>query len=315
VPDEASIALAKKQQKRLANRKSAQLSRKRKKMYVEELQEQNSKLKRKVEILKHVPDLVLAFHADTGVIDFSSDAADQLLASSPQALVDTSVWDVFCAGSKLLLEKEIEQVLKNPLVPGSQPVALDGTFNLVVSSKSVTASAGLHSVSCNGVVSLVAGYEPAAADDDENEEGAAADKEESTVSTPRGEPPAPVVTYVPLCILTLRKTNRAATIRNVFKAPAFTYPSGSTDSGSSSEGDDGRGVTMTHTVSDVGSSSGRSDTAGDESRSAATSTHAVSDLSSSSGRSDSITGGPAAAAETKEQQAPSSGGGEVCEAQ
>ena len=95
--DKEKLAYEKKQLKRAANRKSAQLSRKRKKQvrprrlcirvsasgtcialsnkinagdrasqYIEELKEQNSDLRKRIHILRHVPDMVVVFNIDDG---------------------------------------------------------------------------------------------------------------------------------------------------------------------------------------------------------------------------------------------------------
>ncbi|CAM9673760.1 unnamed protein product [Discosporangium mesarthrocarpum] len=65
----------KKVQKRAANRKSAQLSRKRKKAHIEELKIENEDLQRHEDILEVVPDPVFAFNAVTGKVWFASNSA------------------------------------------------------------------------------------------------------------------------------------------------------------------------------------------------------------------------------------------------
>jgi Basic region leucine zipper len=55
------VVEVKKQQKRAANRRSAQLSRKRKKLYIEDLKEENDELRRKEQILRSIPDLIVVF--------------------------------------------------------------------------------------------------------------------------------------------------------------------------------------------------------------------------------------------------------------
>ncbi|GMI25764.1 hypothetical protein TrCOL_g5322 [Triparma columacea] len=127
----------KKMQKRAANRKSAQLSRKRKKQYIEELQEQNMDLKKRVHILRHVPDLVVVFNVDSpplslppqdpaspgapeiaprplpepNSIDFASDAALALLSATPSDMEGRSIWDFFTLSSSHQLKQGLSEIL------------------------------------------------------------------------------------------------------------------------------------------------------------------------------------------------------------
>merc|ERR1711865_541402 len=93
----------KKQQKRAANRRSAQLSRKRKKQFIEELREENDDLRRKEQILKAIPDLVVVFDS-SGKLGFVSESVGRFLDASPNELEGTSFWDMICEGSVRLLK-------------------------------------------------------------------------------------------------------------------------------------------------------------------------------------------------------------------
>merc|ERR1719424_2363164 len=94
---------SKKQQKRAANRRSAQLSRKRKKQFIEELKDENDDLRRKEQILKSIPDLVVVFDS-SGKLGFVSESVGRFLDASPNELEGTSFWDMICEGSVRLLK-------------------------------------------------------------------------------------------------------------------------------------------------------------------------------------------------------------------
>ena len=93
----------KREKKRAANRRSAQLSRKRKKQFIEELKEENDELKRKEQILKSLPDLVVVFDS-SGKLHFVSHSVDRLLSFSSTELEGTSFWDRLCEESVRLLK-------------------------------------------------------------------------------------------------------------------------------------------------------------------------------------------------------------------
>lgn len=93
----------KKQQKRAANRKSAQLSRKRKKQLMEELKDENDDLRRKEQILKSIPDLIIVFDS-TGKLWFVSESVSNFLKFSASELEGTSIWDRLCKDSVRLLK-------------------------------------------------------------------------------------------------------------------------------------------------------------------------------------------------------------------
>jgi PAS domain-containing protein len=93
----------KKQIKRAANRRSAQLSRKRKKQFIEELKEENDDLRRKEQILRAIPDLIVVFDS-SGKLGFVSESVGRFIDMSPEELEGTSFWDRLCEDSVRLLK-------------------------------------------------------------------------------------------------------------------------------------------------------------------------------------------------------------------
>lgn len=93
----------KKEAKRAANRRSAHLSRKRKKMLLDDLKDENEGLRRKEQILRLVPDLVVAFDS-SGCISFASHSAARFLDRTADELQDTSFWDMLSEDSENLVK-------------------------------------------------------------------------------------------------------------------------------------------------------------------------------------------------------------------
>jgi PAS domain S-box-containing protein len=93
----------KKQLKRAANRRSAQLSRKRKKQFMEELKEENDELRRKEQILMSIPDLIVVFNS-SGKLWFVSHSVSRFLDFSPKELEGSSFWERLCDDSVRLLK-------------------------------------------------------------------------------------------------------------------------------------------------------------------------------------------------------------------
>ncbi len=89
--------------KRAANRRSAQLSRKRKKQYIEDLKEENADLRRMELILRSIPDLVVSFDS-SGKIGFVSQSVSKFLTFTPEELEGKSFWDRLCEDSVRLLK-------------------------------------------------------------------------------------------------------------------------------------------------------------------------------------------------------------------
>ncbi len=131
----------KKLQKRAANRRSAQLSRKRKKQFIEELKEENDDLRRKEQILRSIPDLIVVFDS-SGKLGFVSHSVSNFLEFTPNELVGTSFWERLCEGSVRLLKAAFMDALAartkdhetTPLGSGVWELRLqdkDGNFVLV----------------------------------------------------------------------------------------------------------------------------------------------------------------------------------------
>jgi PAS domain S-box-containing protein len=93
----------KKLQKRAANRRSAQLSRKRKKQFIEELKEENDDLRRKEQILRSIPDLIVVFDS-SGKLGFVSHSVSNFLEFTPEDLIGKSFWERLCEDSVRLLK-------------------------------------------------------------------------------------------------------------------------------------------------------------------------------------------------------------------
>jgi PAS domain-containing protein len=93
----------KKEAKRAANRRSAQLSRKRKKHFIEDLKEENDDLRRKEQILRSIPDLIVMFNS-AGVLGFVSHSVSNFLDFKPSDLEGTSFWQRLCDESVRLLK-------------------------------------------------------------------------------------------------------------------------------------------------------------------------------------------------------------------
>lgn len=130
-----------KQLKRAANRRSAQLSRKRKKQFIEELKEENDELRRKEQILKSIPDLVVVFDS-SGKLWFVSHSVSRFLDFSPRELESSSFWDRLCEESVRLLKAAFMDALAarkgdmatTPLGSGMWEIRLvdkDGTSKVV----------------------------------------------------------------------------------------------------------------------------------------------------------------------------------------
>jgi PAS domain-containing protein len=89
--------------KRAANRLSAQLSRRRRKVFMEELKEENEKLRRKESILNSIPDLVVVFDS-AGKIGFVSKSVCTMLKFTADELHGSSFWDRLSDDSERLVK-------------------------------------------------------------------------------------------------------------------------------------------------------------------------------------------------------------------
>lgn len=137
----------KREQKRAANRRSAQLSRKRKKQFIEELKEENDDLRRKEQILKSLPDLVVVFDS-SGKLGFVSHSVDRLLHFTSTELEGTSFWDRLCEESVRLLKAAFMDSLATREVGSDTAPLGSGVWELRLVDKDKTQKL----VALNGVV-------------------------------------------------------------------------------------------------------------------------------------------------------------------
>jgi PAS domain S-box-containing protein len=133
--------------KRAANRKSAQLSRKRKKQCIEVLHEENNDLRRKNQILRAIPDLIVVFDS-AGKLWFVSESVSMFLGMPANELEGTSFWDCLCEDSVRLVKAAFMDSLA-AREPESDTVSLGaGVWELRLVDKD-----GRHNiVTLNGVV-------------------------------------------------------------------------------------------------------------------------------------------------------------------
>ena len=100
----------KKLAKRAANRLSAHLSRKRKKMYIDDVTSENIELRRKVQILQFIPDLIVVFDS-SGSISFASQSASAFIDTQGQNLEGKSFWDYLTEDSVNLIKSAFMDAL------------------------------------------------------------------------------------------------------------------------------------------------------------------------------------------------------------
>jgi len=100
----------KKYAKRAANRLSAHMSRKRKKMFVEDLKDENMELRRKEMILRSIPDLIVVFDS-SGSMSFVSQSASRFLNYTSCELENTSFWDRLTEDSVRLIKSAFMDAL------------------------------------------------------------------------------------------------------------------------------------------------------------------------------------------------------------
>lgn len=100
----------KKYAKRAANRLSAHMSRKRKKMFVEDLKDENMELRRKEMILRSIPDLIVVFDS-SGSMSFVSQSASRFLNYTSSELENTSFWDRLTEDSVRLIKSAFMDAL------------------------------------------------------------------------------------------------------------------------------------------------------------------------------------------------------------
>ncbi|CAM9705203.1 unnamed protein product, partial [Ectocarpus fasciculatus] len=103
----------KKLQKRAANRKSAQLSRKRKKALIEELRYENQDLQRHEDILEVIPDPVFAFDTANGRVWFASTSASAQFGQSVEDLTSACFFDLMTEDCSKRLRVLIDTAAKD----------------------------------------------------------------------------------------------------------------------------------------------------------------------------------------------------------
>jgi len=107
---EAERKIKKKNDKRVANRKSASNSRARKKALVEEMTKTNARLKKQAMILALLPDLVMTTTTD-GEITFCSAQADRILRYKTDDLVGAKLYNLLVPSSRHALKSLIEELV------------------------------------------------------------------------------------------------------------------------------------------------------------------------------------------------------------
>jgi len=137
----------KKQQKRAANRRSAQLSRKRKKQFIEELKDENDDLRRKEQILRAIPDLIVVFDS-SGRLGFVSESVGRFLDVNPEKLEGTSFWDLICEESVRMLKAAFMDSLAARVAESDTAVLGSGVWEIRLKNK----HSKYMNVSLNGVV-------------------------------------------------------------------------------------------------------------------------------------------------------------------
>jgi PAS domain S-box-containing protein len=106
----------KKLAKRAANRLSAHLSRKRKKMYIDDVTTENVDLRRKVQILQSIPDLVVVFDS-SGCISFVSQSVPAFFDMQASEIEGASFWNFLTEDSVNLIKSAFMDALaekRNP---------------------------------------------------------------------------------------------------------------------------------------------------------------------------------------------------------
>ena len=121
----------KKLAKRAANRLSAHLSRKRKKMFIDELKDENAELRRKELILRSIPDLIIVFNA-SGCISFVSHSVTRFLNYTVEELEYTSFWALLTEESVRLIKSTFMDALSVRRLPGEDSTPLANGESMAV---------------------------------------------------------------------------------------------------------------------------------------------------------------------------------------
>eukprot|EP00629_Pelagomonadales_sp_RCC1024_P018847 CAMPEP_0119270730 /NCGR_PEP_ID=MMETSP1329-20130426/7615_1 /TAXON_ID=114041 /ORGANISM="Genus nov. species nov., Strain RCC1024" /LENGTH=134 /DNA_ID=CAMNT_0007270761 /DNA_START=209 /DNA_END=609 /DNA_ORIENTATION=- len=104
----------KKRLKREANRRSAQLSRQRKKAFVEDLKAKNAEYQHARAVLRHHPDAIFALDGH-GRVNFANGAAARTAGTpSGDSLRDRSFYDLLEADSRRRFGEALEEAARRP---------------------------------------------------------------------------------------------------------------------------------------------------------------------------------------------------------
>ena len=116
----------KKRLKREANRRSAQLSRQRKKAFIEDLKAKNEEFLVAQKVLACHPDLIFAMDG-AGRIQFANRAASARLNLMPSEFVDRSFFDLLDDGSRKRFRGALHDIVGRPY---ASSVPLGGPLNV-----------------------------------------------------------------------------------------------------------------------------------------------------------------------------------------
>lgn len=131
----------KKYSKRAANRLSAHLSRKRKKMFIEDLKDENIELRRKEQILRSIPDLIVVFDS-SGCISFVSQSVTRFLDCTVEDLENTSFWELITEDSVRLIKSAFMDALAVKRRPDEDSIPLANGESMKVTLARKTGNGG-----------------------------------------------------------------------------------------------------------------------------------------------------------------------------
>lgn len=121
----------KKEAKRAANRLSAHLSRKRKKMFIDDLKGENEDLRRKEQILQSIPDLIVVFDS-SGNMPFVSHSVSRFLSFTNDELQGASFWDILTQDSVRVIKSAFMDALAIKRQPEEDSTPLWGGKSMSV---------------------------------------------------------------------------------------------------------------------------------------------------------------------------------------
>ncbi|KAL7519228.1 hypothetical protein ACHAWX_004014 [Stephanocyclus meneghinianus] len=97
----------KRKAKRLANRKSATVSRARKKTFIEDMTKDNARLRKRADILNCLPDMVISISME-GKITFCGSQVEKVLKHNPFELLGTNIKDIIVPNSRKTIQRLIQ---------------------------------------------------------------------------------------------------------------------------------------------------------------------------------------------------------------